>query len=137
MKNKVILLIIPLFLLTGCFGICIPEYPHTIGEKYELERANNSDIVIQFNDRLNSMNDSIGPKVYEVSWNKKYIFAKQHPFEYYTGKGPDTNITNYWIIDMDAEKRMGPFNEEEFNDKVRKLNTTVSKFQNTESCIQD
>ncbi|MGV8826816.1 MAG: DUF3997 domain-containing protein [Breznakibacter sp.] len=120
MKIKWISLLFISVLLTGCFGLFDSGTKRITG-KYivvwiDLSRNQGIDEEIE-----GSPGSSIGlvPEyVFAVGHNKDYIIAKQHPTSgFENGFEIDTTITNYYLIDMNAQKDkvIGPMTKSRFD----------------------
>lgn len=67
----------------------------------------------------------INPTVFAVGYNEDFIIAKQHPNDNFE---VDRTVTNYFIIpikykisESPEENKIGPLNEEKFDEKCREL----------------
>lgn len=59
-----------------------------------------------------SSNTVVGPTVFAIGTDYKYIVLKQHPMG--DGFKADRSVTNYFVIDFDS-KLKGPLTKEEFD----------------------
>ncbi|EEL49485.1 hypothetical protein bcere0022_31680 [Bacillus cereus Rock3-44] len=60
-------------------------------------------------------------KIVEIAWDDLYIIAKQIE-DKSNPNNPESSITNkqneqYWIIDMNNNRRFGPYNEKQFQEQ--------------------
>ncbi len=89
------------------FGPGMADYSYYLTGDYRLVHAGTS--VIWKDHEQTKVIDS---NVVGIAWNNAFILAKQA-----TG-----NSEHYWIIDVDGEKKYGPFSETDFENKKRELN---------------
>lgn len=56
--------------------------------------------------------------VYKIGWNERYIVAIQYDLKYQNNnsgyKSPDKSKENYYIVDLEEEKLIGPLTKDEF-----------------------
>ncbi len=61
----------------------------------------------------------IPDKVVALSWNKRFILAKQQKMPYQLAYYPKTEgAFAYWILDVEVPAVAGPFDEDELRDRV-------------------
>ncbi|WP_158977389.1 DUF3997 domain-containing protein [Cellulophaga sp. L1A9] len=75
----------------------------------------------------------ISEYVFAVGHNSDFIIAKQHPTSgFKNGYEIDTTKTNYFIIDIRIQSKVfGPMNKSNFESKVKELNISEIKFDQT------
>ncbi len=129
-------------LLIGC-APGVADYMYEINDQCSLNRANVHTI------EISCMNEvRIERKVYELSWNKRFVFAKTNPVtvrKYPESsknnyKIPDYKTTYWWIIDLLDQAQYGPFEtEDDFLTKLKSLSynneiewTSVNTFRKQE-----
>src|ERR1051325_5365698 len=56
----------------------------------------------------------VDPMVFAYGWNKDFIIAKQHPEKNKPSFVIDTNITNWFIIEIASRKVHGPLTEKAY-----------------------
>ncbi len=59
--------------------------------------------------------------VFAVGWNKHFIIAKRHPPTGMAINEIDKTKTEFYILDVTAEKLYGPFDEDKFNKQRESL----------------
>jgi hypothetical protein len=84
---------------------------------------------------LYNRGEIVGPYIYAIGFNEKYIIAKQHPLVGVFGKEKlITGVTNYYIIEMNEnskaarEKIFGPINIYQFDSIRKKLKIESIQF---------
>jgi hypothetical protein len=123
MKIKWISLLFIAVLLTGCFGLFDSGTKQITG-KYILvwiDLQRNQGIGEEIEGSPGSSIGLVTEYVFAVGHNDDYIIAKQHPTSgFENGFEIDTTITNYYLIDMNAQKDkvIGPMPKSTF-DSIR------------------
>ena len=136
-KNiKISIIFILSFLISGCFGTGINTNGYKIGKDYQLYRTSNHIVGIAPIGGWSSDEEIIPAKVVEIAWNDEYIIAKQYDLkdenDYNGYKIPDETKENYWILNMEERKRIGPLSKEEFSDKLFELELSGLKLKDVE-----
>ena len=130
MKKLLKVLIISLILLSlsGCAGV--QDYNITLPNDYSVVRGSAHMITINKQRPEGGWGEDLIPaKVVEVTWDDKYILAKQLSLQCQDSDNPDNSYhipdetkVNYWILEMETGKKFGPFNEKKFTKKKKELN---------------
>jgi len=68
--------------------------------------------------RDSDVKGGVGPMVFAYGWNQNFIIAKQHPNESFN---VDTNITNWFIIEVASREVHGPLTEKEYVELRKEL----------------
>ncbi|KEK25953.1 DUF3997 domain-containing protein [Bacillus gaemokensis] len=109
-----------IILLTGCSGNS-NHSSYTINDEYELiNTSGNAYEIFPKQDAIYAT-QYIPAKIVEIAWDDLYIIAKQIE-EKSDPNNPDAGITNkqnehYWIIDMNNNRRFGPYSEKQFQEQ--------------------
>lgn len=119
---KRVLLIIPVLLLSSCFGLFDSGQDVIVGE-YEIGW-----IDIHETRAIYKQEEVIPAYVFAVGHNSKYIIAKQHPLKSLENERVDYATTNYFIIDIEKHNNsfnnrgiLGPLGEDSFNNLRREF----------------
>ncbi|WP_459500270.1 DUF3997 domain-containing protein [Bacillus sp. C1] len=112
--------VIAIILLTSC----TPNSSHsayTINEEYELIKTSGNAFELFPKQDAAYATQYVPANIVEIAWDDIYIIAKQVE-EKTTPNNPESSITNkqaeyYWIIDMNNNRRFGPYNEKQFQEQ--------------------
>lgn len=111
-----VLQILLVFLLDGCygeyFGPGVSDYNYKMSGGYQLFKNGAQDTTMTIDICDFSGQEVIGNHIMGIAWDDRFILASQK----------DRNTTNYWIIDAEAKRIVGPLSKSEFNEKKRSLN---------------
>jgi len=132
MKIKWIILLLISSLLTGCFGLFDSGTKQITGKYIVvwIDLPRNQVIAEEIEGHSGGSIGIIPEYVFAVGHNENYIIAKQHPTSgFENGFIIDTTITNYYIVDMKAQKNkvIGPMTKSKFDSSRTDL-----KIQNIE-----
>lgn len=139
MKNT-FLLFVAFLLLSGC--VLPSRYTqYDISADYEvLQSSGNKTQILPKMDAFNA-SQLIPPVVTEVAWNDSYILAKQLKLQS-DPLNPDAQVpnqqnANYWIIDLQHNKRFGPYTKKQFDAQKREFRISSSmQLQKVEKLTQ-
>jgi len=120
MKIKCIILLLISVLLTGCFGLFDSGTKRITGKYIVvwIDLPRNQGIAEEIEEHSGSSIGIVPEYVFAVGHNENYIIAKQHPTSgFENGFIIDTTITNYYIVDMKAQKNkvIGPLTNSKFD----------------------
>jgi hypothetical protein len=137
MKNRLTKIIISLLFVSflGIFTACIGGFvlkKHLAGNVYLAAGDSGEESALMYPSENNS--DTylyiIGPTVFSVGYNEKYIIAKQCPNN--AGRIPyselDRSKPNYYIVPVDSTNdyyALGPFSKEQFDRKCEELKIDI------------
>jgi hypothetical protein len=107
--------------LTACGGFSLDTYWRS-GAYILIAVDTRGQMNLAIDDRSGLSSALVGPTVFSIGANEKYIVVKQHPSKDASG-GFDRSVTNYFIVDRtvgtglaDRQKSVrGPLSEEVFN----------------------
>jgi hypothetical protein len=120
MKIKWIILLLITTLLTGCFGLFDSGIKRITGKYIVvwIDLPRNQGIAEEIEENSGSSIGLVPEYVFAVGHNENYIIAKQHPTSGFdNGFTIDMTITNYFIVDMKAQKNkvIGPMTKSKFD----------------------
>ena len=111
-----VLQILLVFLLDGCFGEYfgpgVSDYSYKMSGGYQLFKNGAQDTTMTIDICDFSGQEVIESRIIGIVWDDRFILASQK----------DRNTTNYWIIDVEAKRIIGPLNKSEFDGKRSSLN---------------
>ncbi|CAI8791535.1 lipoprotein [Bacillus cereus VDM021] len=117
---KRLMTVIAIILLTGCTANS-SHSAYTINEEYELINTSGNAFELFPKQDAVYATQYVPAKIVEIAWDDIYIIAKQIE-EKSDPNNPESSITNkrsehYWIIDMNNNRRFGPYNEKQFQEQ--------------------
>lgn len=122
--NTRLLVIIPFLLLSmACFTFEGLAYRESLTDEYTVWTVESwewTSIVERKTDGSLGP-DLVGPMVFAYGWNEDFIIAKQHPNPKLKLRGTNTEITNWFIIEIATKNVHGPLTEEEFKELRQEL----------------
>ncbi len=112
--------IISIILLTGC-TVNSNHSAYTINDEYELIKTSGNAFELFPKQDAVYATQYVPAKIVEIAWDDLYIIAKQIE-DKSNPNNPESSITNkqneqYWIIDMNNNRRFGPYNEKQFQEQ--------------------
>lgn len=109
--------------LVGCAGA--EDYSIKLPNKYDIVRSSTENIFIAKETGSDSWGETIiPPKIIQIAYDKKFIIGKSvglKSSKTNLSEVPDYSNLYYWILDMEIEKKYGPFNEKDFISKKEEL----------------
>ncbi|PFA24115.1 MULTISPECIES: DUF3997 domain-containing protein [Bacillus cereus group] len=117
---KRLMTIISIILLTGC-TVNSNHSAYTINDEYELIKTSGNAFELFPKQDAVYATQYVPAKIVEIAWDDLYIIAKQIE-DKSNPNNPESSITNkqneqYWIIDMNNNRRFGPYNEKQFQEQ--------------------
>lgn len=114
--------VITIILLTGC-AASSSHSAYTINDEYELINTSGNAFELFPKQDAVYATQYVPAKIVEIAWDDIYIIAKQIE-EKSDPNNPESSITNkqiehYWIIDMNNNRRFGPYNEKQFQEQKK------------------
>ncbi len=118
---KRLMTVIAIILLTGCTTNSNSHSAYTINDEYELVKTSKNAFELFPTQDAVYATQYVPAKIVEIAWDDIYIIAKQIE-EKSDPNNPESSITNrqseyYWIIDMNNNRRFGPYNEKQFQEQ--------------------
>lgn len=112
--------IISIILLTSC-TVNSNHSAYTINDEYELIKTSGNAFELFPTQDAVYATQYVPAKIVEIAWDDLYIIAKQIE-DKSNPNNPESSITNkqneqYWIIDMNNNRRFGPYNEKQFQEQ--------------------
>jgi len=107
MKIRLITFGLITLILSGCFGLFDSGTKRITGKYIVvwIDLPRSQGIAEEIEENSGSSIGLVPEYVFAVGHNKNYIIAKQHPTSgFENGFVIDTTITNYFIVDMNAQK---------------------------------
>jgi hypothetical protein len=129
MRHPAAALIVAAALICGCDGLSLDKYWRS--ERYVLLAIDaKSQMNLAFDLKNGTALGLVGPTVFSIGADDKYIVLKQHPATDHHASSVDRSVTKYFIVERtqspefrDRKKRVrGPMEKEEFE----KLATSLS-----------
>ncbi|PFK46933.1 hypothetical protein COI93_02975 [Bacillus cereus] len=117
---KRLMTIISIILLTSC-TVNSNHSAYTINDEYELIKTSGNAFELFPTQDAVYATQYVPAKIVEIAWDDLYIIAKQIE-DKSNPNNPESSITNkqneqYWIIDMNNNRRFGPYNEKQFQEQ--------------------
>ncbi|PEY41496.1 hypothetical protein CN354_06705 [Bacillus cereus] len=117
---KRLMTVIVIILLTGCAANS-SHSAYTINDEYELIKTSGNAFELFPKQDAVYATQHVPAKIVEIAWDDLYIIAKQIE-DKSDPNNPESSITNkqnehYWIIDMNNNRRFGPYNEKQFQEQ--------------------
>ncbi len=121
------------FSLTSCFGLFDSGSDRIIGNYHVLwiDLQENQSISEKIEGTEGSYVELVSEYVYEVGHDDNFIIAKQHPTSgFESGYQINTEVTNYFLIDMNAQKDKvtGPLSLSKFEQLRKQLGISNIEF---------
>lgn len=131
--KKLFYLILLFVFIISCFGLFDSGENQIVGNFYTVWIDEYSNRTIGIKNSETSSITVISEYVFSVGHNSNYIIAKQHPKPERFSSAVNTNITNYYIVDIKnsdefVQKIYGPFDENKFNGKLKELKADDIEF---------
>lgn len=131
--------IIAIILLAGC-TVNSSHSAYTINDEYELIKTSGNAFELFPKQDAVYATQYVPAKIVEIAWDDLYIIAKQIE-DKSNPNNPESSITNkqneqYWIIDMNNNRRFGPYNEKQFQ-KQKEAFRISQQLQNIEVYLSE
>ncbi|MSR92753.1 DUF3997 domain-containing protein [Inconstantimicrobium porci] len=126
------------------------DYSYTINNKYEVDRANPSNIILC---NTSTRDIIIESKISKIGWDENFIIIKQiNPYDNGISNKGDKDIPYekklteppvgrffYWIINCKNDKCYGPFSsEKDFSNGCKELNVSNNiKIENVDNYLKN
>lgn len=116
------------FFVSGCLGSA--HYEKIMGRYnlFAIDLIEDMSLGYEFCDQKGDYYYIVGPTVFSIGYNNKFIIVKQHPFDENTNT-INRNIVNYFIVPVHNDTTqspkvgvIGPLTIVEFNAKRKELN---------------
>ena len=128
-------------ILTGCgssqpasFGPAAADYSYDLSVGYQLVRSSAQSVSVAPKGAFDpSVTPELPAKIVRIAWDDTVILAEQHLLDK-QGQPVTPAHFNYWILDVKALKRHGPFDAKAFARQRAALNVPAAlQLQNVES----